>query len=337
METIKNYLETMFANLPNTVEVKRAKDELYSMMEDKYTELINEGKAENEAIGIIISEFGNLDEIAETLGIGNVVNEVVVSDRRLITQQDAINYTNDVASHRYFIGLGVLLCVFSVIGPILFDAIGTMIHVEAFTAIGVALMFICVAAAVGLFIMSSFRMKEWNFLDKELCTVDYSTAEFLSREKEDNQTYKGILLTVGIMLCILSVIPVIVFDAMLGENFKFITEGIAPSLIFIGSGIGVFFIIVSGAKASACEKLLSLNDVNTVAGNYEPVKKHKKMYVNKAAEAVMGEYWKTVSCIYLIYSFLTFNWATSWIIWPVAAILYGPLKGLFQKNGGDAK
>ena len=28
METIKNYLETMFANLPNTVEVKNAKDEL---------------------------------------------------------------------------------------------------------------------------------------------------------------------------------------------------------------------------------------------------------------------------------------------------------------------
>ena len=29
METIKNYLETMFANLPNTLEVKNAKDELF--------------------------------------------------------------------------------------------------------------------------------------------------------------------------------------------------------------------------------------------------------------------------------------------------------------------
>ena len=65
METIRNYLESMFADLPNTAAVLKAKQELYSMMEDKYTELREEGKAENEAIGIVISEFGNLDELAE--------------------------------------------------------------------------------------------------------------------------------------------------------------------------------------------------------------------------------------------------------------------------------
>ena len=45
METIKNYLESMFRNLPNTEEVLRAKSELLQMMEDKYTELIREGKS----------------------------------------------------------------------------------------------------------------------------------------------------------------------------------------------------------------------------------------------------------------------------------------------------
>ena len=61
METIKNYLESMFLNLPNTPEVYKAKNELLQMMEDKYTELKGSGKSENEAIGIVISEFGNLD------------------------------------------------------------------------------------------------------------------------------------------------------------------------------------------------------------------------------------------------------------------------------------
>ena len=32
METIKNYLESMFSNLPNTPEVKKAKEELWQMM-----------------------------------------------------------------------------------------------------------------------------------------------------------------------------------------------------------------------------------------------------------------------------------------------------------------
>ena len=51
MDTIKSYLETMFANLPATTEVLKAKDELWGMMEDKYNELISEGKSENEAVG----------------------------------------------------------------------------------------------------------------------------------------------------------------------------------------------------------------------------------------------------------------------------------------------
>ena len=67
METIRNYLETMFANMPNTPEVRRAKDELLQMMEDKYNELKSEGKTENEAVGIVISEFGNIDELIDYL------------------------------------------------------------------------------------------------------------------------------------------------------------------------------------------------------------------------------------------------------------------------------
>ncbi len=52
---------------------RRPKNELWQMMEDKYTELIKDGKTENEAVGIVISEFGNLDELAEELGISNFV------------------------------------------------------------------------------------------------------------------------------------------------------------------------------------------------------------------------------------------------------------------------
>ena len=61
METIRNYLDAMFANMPNTPEVKKAKAELLTMMEDKYNELIAEGETENSAVGTVISEFGNLD------------------------------------------------------------------------------------------------------------------------------------------------------------------------------------------------------------------------------------------------------------------------------------
>lgn len=69
MEVILSYLENMFLNMPQTPEVVRAKEELASMMEDKYNELLAEGKKENEAVGIVISEFGDLEELSEELGL----------------------------------------------------------------------------------------------------------------------------------------------------------------------------------------------------------------------------------------------------------------------------
>lgn len=107
METIRNYLESMFANLPGTPEVRKAKDELWQMMEDKYTELKNEGKTENEAIGIVISEFGNLDELARDLGIDNIINNQNNNRPKPFTNDMVDDY---IASHKkksLFIALGV--------------------------------------------------------------------------------------------------------------------------------------------------------------------------------------------------------------------------------------
>ena len=44
MNTIRSYLESMFAKLPNTPDVIKAKCELGQMMEDKYTEPGQRGK-----------------------------------------------------------------------------------------------------------------------------------------------------------------------------------------------------------------------------------------------------------------------------------------------------
>lgn len=87
METIRGYLETMFQNLPNLPQVQKAKYELGQMMEDKYQELKENGKTENEAVAIVISEFGNLDELAEELGIQNAVCEETRNARRLSLEE----------------------------------------------------------------------------------------------------------------------------------------------------------------------------------------------------------------------------------------------------------
>lgn len=93
METIRNYLEMMFQKLPNTPEVQKAKFELGQMMEDKYNELIQEGQNENEAVGTVIAEFGNLDELAESLGIQNFMNQNAYQGSYQDPAANAASYT----------------------------------------------------------------------------------------------------------------------------------------------------------------------------------------------------------------------------------------------------
>jgi len=116
METIRNYLETMFARLPVTLEVQKAKNELWQIMEDKYSELLQEGKTENEAVGIVISEFGNLDELEKELGISNFVlreNQKMAGSLRHVTLAEVKDYLHDKTRAAYAVALGVLLCIIS--------------------------------------------------------------------------------------------------------------------------------------------------------------------------------------------------------------------------------
>ena len=104
METIKLYLENMFMNLPAGEKVDKAKRELPAMMEDKYNELKADGKTENEAVGIVISEFGNLDEIAEEHGIKDTVTQAnEMPQGRYVSLETAKEYmTTTAISARLF-------------------------------------------------------------------------------------------------------------------------------------------------------------------------------------------------------------------------------------------
>lgn len=159
METIKSYLETMFANMPDTPEVIRAKSELFGMMEDKYNELISEGKSENEAVGTVISEFGNLDELADTLGLNANTHDdsskTDTPDKRILTLDETRHYIRTCSKRSLLIALGVMLCIISPIFPI----IGDMIDILIVENIMISLMFVTIAVAVAMFILLPHFLK----------------------------------------------------------------------------------------------------------------------------------------------------------------------------------
>lgn len=310
METIKNYLESMFMTLPNTAEVNRAKMELGQMMEDKYNELISEGKSENEAIGIVISEFGNLDELAEDLGLRAVMSDYSDKNVRVLGMDEIEAFIEDCTRASKMVAIAVFLFIASCAFPAAFSSINVM------ETISIVMLFVCIAAGVGILIFRGAEMKKWEFLSQGGVGIDYATTQTLTSRRDAKIGTKASFLAIGIALCILSVIPPIFL-----EDFHMgVMEDMGGALFLIVVAIGVALIIISSGVTAAFDKLLSLNEDGTVGATYTK-KGKEKTYSNAKFNKIMSCYWPTVSCIYLAVSFLTFDWHITWIIWPIAGIV----------------
>jgi hypothetical protein len=289
METIRNYLENMFMSLPNTPEVCRAKDELWQMMEDKYTELKAEGKSENEAVGTVISEFGNLDEIAKDLGIDNVVTGQQ-SSQNVFTFEMAKNYIADFSRRNNLIGIGVMLCILSIAAPIFGDAFGSLnvSYRTLFEAVGACLMFVIIAVAVGIFIYANISVSNWKFLKTAPYTTDFAATSYISERMAQYKPTYALTLVIGIALCIISVVPPIIVDAIPAANSGF-ADDFGGGLMFILVAVGVFLIVSSVLNMGIYEKLLAANDAGTVAGNFVPEQKSGKTHkAGKVALVILG-------------------------------------------------
>lgn len=339
METIKQYLETMFASLPDTPEVRRAKEELLQMMEDKYNELLAEGKSDNEAVGTVIAEFGNLDEIAEELGIRGVMNgdhSTAESGRtagRHVPAGEAEEYLKDRKKHAFRVALGVMLCIFSVIGPIITDAIFSPMRLPGGDAIGVSLFFGMIAVAVCLFVYSSMIMKKWSFLQKESFYLDFTTKQKVAGKKERFRVPHAMSMTIGIVLCVISFVPAAVLSEVEFHFNRVIDlDSLGGAFLFIFVGIGVFLIVYANMLDGSFETLLGKSGST---GTHRSRSAGKDKYISPTAEIVMSLYWYTVTCLYLIWSFLTFDWHFTWIIWPVAGVIYGGMSKVLKVEEED--
>ena len=312
METIKNYLESMFRNLPNTSEVLKAKAELLQMMEDKYTELMREGKSENEAVATVISEFGNLDELAESLGIKHVIHKDQEQQRRNLSLDEVKDYLSDLMTAIAIRAIGIVLFITCCVPVIYF---GSLVEKEAF---GVCLMFIFIALGVSSMIIPRIRMEQWRFIRTEPCSISPATTDYISAEKRKFRNAYTVMNTLGIVFCVFSILPAIILNEL---SYK-INEVWSGIFFFLFIAAGVFCFIYSNRRYMAYQRLLNMNSDSTIGGTYTGSRDKEPFYRNKTMRAIMSVYWPTVTCIYLCYSFLTFKWWISWIIWPIAGVIH---------------
>lgn len=236
-----------------------------------------------------------------------------------VTIEQANQYLQWRKKASNWIAIGTFLCIIAVI-PLLLLGAGAESKVfpisENFAGgLGLIILFILVAIAVSLFIYTGFKNEPYDFLDKKEFTVMYGVAGLVKEKKNEYRPryLKGNI--IGILLCVLS--PISLFGAIFKEN-DFLT--VLLLCITIGMvAIGAFFLIVCNVQWSSFQRLLQEGEFST-----------KEKQKNKVKGVVSSIYWIITTALYLAWSLTTKDWQMTWIVWPIAAVLYAAISSIID-------
>lgn len=316
MDTIRNYVESVFIELPRTVEMQQLKEEMLRNMEEKYLRLKEAGSSENEAIGTVLAEFGNIDEIMEGYGLEQ---GMVEDDSVYFSAEEVDDFMQHRTKFAMGIALGVFLCILApavlLLIQGLYDLVPFFQGISSGTIDILSLipLFLMIALAVGIFIVLGMKEEEYK-LDYRAITLESSTRAYLQREKHEFQPRFTKAIASGVVLCILA-------PAVMLISFLFLGEENELPVVFLLSfvAVGVFLFVFYGILYSTYERVLA-------EGDYTP----DKLKAEKASENIAGIVFPIAGGIYVIAGFLFNAWGTAWIIFPITGILFAIFTALYH-------
>ena len=218
------------------------------------------------------------------------------------------------------IAAGAFLCIASII-PLLMlgaasDAGVAGVTEEIAGAAGLCAMVVLVAAGVSLFVWCGFKNAPYEFIDSEPFETEYGVHGMVTEKKKN---YRGTYAACNIAatcICILSIIPLFLSILLKGDLLPTV---LLLCLTILLAGVGVVLFILCGVRWASMAKLLQEAD-------YAYCEKEK----NGAKEAVARTYWSLAVAIYLGWSFLSGRWGITWVVWPLAGVLYAALSSILQ-------
>ncbi|MDO5040535.1 MAG: helix-turn-helix transcriptional regulator [Peptoniphilus sp.] len=230
---------------------------------------------------------------------------------RRITLEEANEFMEFSENHAKLVALGVALCILS---PALLIFLSHLSEAKIIDmsesvaeGVGVVTIFLMVSAAVAIFINFSMKMKEYEYFEEDF-DLEYGIAGIVEAKKEKFKPQHRKSIIAGVALYILCSIPIIMI-ASLGFSETVQTSGVA--LLLLAVAAGTFMIIRADGILASYDKILE-------EGDYTEEKKQQRKKLETLAEL----YWIIATVIYLAWSFYTFNWWFTWIVWPIAGVLY---------------
>lgn len=263
------------------------------------------------------------DEIEECDGINTSLE---INDMKKLTMEDANSFLSIKEKTSKFMALGTFLFLVS---PIVFLNFVILSEDNNYKfsenigmGIGLIILFLLDIIGAGIIILNEMKLSNYKYLNNEIFETQYGV---IGMVKERKNTYKNTYIKnniIGVTLCVLSVIPFFI-ALMINENDNVLYIRMISITLFI-LGIGIALLIYTGNIWGSFQKILQ-------EGNYSKENKANKSFIL----GISGAYWNIIISIFLVYSFITNDWERSWIIWPVAGVLFMTviiLISTFRKN-----
>lgn len=245
-------------------------------------------------------------------------NEYVETKTIKVSMEEANQYLDMKSKGSRIVANATSLCILS---PVPLIVLGTMTQDHILIGFSLVLLLVLVAIAVYLFVNYGIRDAFMQHLEKESFETEYGVSGMVRERRKQYEPTFTRNIAIGVVLCILSVIPTIMTGVMEVEDYM---SGISVGLLLIIVSIGVNILIRAGMIKSSYDTLLQ-------EGEYTKEEKHLK----KKTDDFSAAYWCLVVVIYLGWSFWTNNWKMTWIIWPVAGVLYAAVLGIVKMIIGD--
>ena len=209
------------------------------------------------------------------------------------------------------IAIATMLCIVSIF-PLLLLGVASEIpslgwSEDVACGIGLVAMFPIITIAVAIFIRVGFTNAPYEFIEKEPFESEYGV---VGLAKDAQKKYRSTYVKynyIGTCICVLSPIPFL--SAAFTDNDFFTVVMLTVTMLI--AGIGAMFFIVSGVRWASMQKLLK-------EGEYDPIEKKK----NSFKETVGTIYWVVATAIFLGWSFIANDWHQSWVVWPIAGVLF---------------
>ena len=179
--------------------------------------------------------------------------------------------------------------------------------------IGVAVLLILVATGTAVLILSGMRLSRYDYLEEESLELPAGAVDMIRQRKEGFQSVWRRSVAVGVALCILGAVPLALAGGMdAGDPWE--TYCFIFLLMLVSAGVWLF--VRFGMVAGSFQKLLQEGDYTL-----------RQKATGRKLKYVTEVYWCLATAVYLAVSFGFGNWHRSWIIWPVAGVLFAALYG----------